>query len=833
MQKVEKFVLPEPLISRNTDDEDLAPPLERLREILKELTIGEYIRTTQFLYRDNEDELQVCSEVRGGNSCRLPAPQLLRKMTEGRARAVALSRVCYGEHSIEFLRALVDLAGIYAVQGLWEQVSVHMAMASQHLAKIATMYTASGLRARAHDAALFIITVFRTLREHAMNHRGYITPDFLREVSTALTEASTSSLATKRAKERQAELFEELYPESSAATVDMDAPGVDTYGAAAVASKHVEDKTVAAAFTLEVEQYFCQVVGPREHWDQAGEKTPFPSWGQMTSFLTQHSVIIDKWKHLIETFVLPQNQAILRMVFDLGDRQGRGACHPVELAMNLTASSSAAKLLSGTHIIQELRKMRFELPVTVNAATGDVFSLLAPELRSLFGGSKAIVQHVKYELPLLWLELLAQVVFASNTEGGADAVDILRIHILNLLGLCNVFSNQLDSAEENMKTALGRLEALGLEMELIAVDVYNAISQLMVVKHRQWHADKKERCEQMAREWLTTREGRQVLMSEMKAVRFHYIQHKKIQLSHTKTEEIAIRLVVKMRAKHVAKTESDPTLQSLEAAYRYLVRSFEILEKAHGDAHMSVASASLAVASVQNIMANYGESKEWLVRSIRTMEKLSPLPVRAIAFTQVQLASVLIKLKHPKSAEKVLAAAMDFYSTAAMKKLTRYSRLSYCNASGAYAAADRPSHITADIDTALDLMRRLMVLSAENGSRWQAAEYAEAMAELAEHAHGWDSQEVADMRKLAADKQCKVRDWGRACGNYKKSLEAHHVVFGEQDKRSVTIQKLLKKAEKCRDNDMLNSTSDIAEDEGGCGKEDNGDVGDIDPLSAN
>jgi len=57
-----------------------------------------------------------------------------------------------------------------------------------------------------------------------------------------------------------------------------------------------------------------------------------------------------------------------------------------------------------------------------------------------------------------------------------------------------------------------------------------------------------------------------------------------------------------------------------------------------------------------------------------------------------------------------------------------------------------------------------------------------------------------------------VRDWGRACGNYKKSLDAHHVVYGEKDKKSIAIFKMLQKAEKKRDNEMLNSVSDVGED---------------------
>lgn len=46
----------------------------------------------------------------------------------------------------------------------------------------------------------------------------------------------------------------------------------------------------------------------------------------------------------------------------------------------------------------------------------------------------------------------------------------------------------------------------------------------------------------------------------------------------------------------------NPVRKTVEAAYRYLVRSHEILESAHGPSHAAVATGCLAVASVQNIL---------------------------------------------------------------------------------------------------------------------------------------------------------------------------------------------------------------------------------------
>eukprot|EP00604_Paraphysomonas_vestita_P002429 CAMPEP_0174819676 /NCGR_PEP_ID=MMETSP1107-20130205/3072_1 /TAXON_ID=36770 /ORGANISM="Paraphysomonas vestita, Strain GFlagA" /LENGTH=99 /DNA_ID=CAMNT_0016033649 /DNA_START=1012 /DNA_END=1311 /DNA_ORIENTATION=- len=82
------------------------------------------------------------------------------------------------------------------------------------------------------------------------------------------------------------------------------------------------------------------------------------------------------------------------------------------------------------------------------------------------------------------------------------------------------------------------------------------------------------------------------------------------------------------------------------------------------------------------------------------------------------------------------------------------------------------------------------------------------MADLADAAYGWDSQESAELRKQAGERQCRVKDWGRAVGNFKKSLEAHHVLYGEKDRRSLAVLKQLQSAEKKRDAEMLTSVID-------------------------
>lgn len=67
-------------------------------------------------------------ELREGDTAnKLPTKVLMEKLSEGRSRVVALCRLCYGDDSVESLRASVDLASSYALQGMWGQVNEHIA----------------------------------------------------------------------------------------------------------------------------------------------------------------------------------------------------------------------------------------------------------------------------------------------------------------------------------------------------------------------------------------------------------------------------------------------------------------------------------------------------------------------------------------------------------------------------------------------------------------------------------------------------------------------------------------------------------------------------------
>ena len=51
--------------------------------------------------------------------------------------------------------------------------------------------------------------------------------------------------------------------------------------------------------------------------------------------------------------------------------------------------------------------------------------------------------------------------------------------------------------------------------------------------------------------------------------------------------------MLKARVKFLMENEEDPTASSVEAAYRYLVKSYEILECIHGTVHPSIGACLL------------------------------------------------------------------------------------------------------------------------------------------------------------------------------------------------------------------------------------------------
>ena len=95
------------------------------------------------------------------------------------------------------LRAHMDLAGCYALQGLWPQVADHTSVAARAIERItedkqrrhqslSRAHAGRQERVRALLCGELSLAVFSALRAHTVEHYGFVTPSFIPELTNTL-----------------------------------------------------------------------------------------------------------------------------------------------------------------------------------------------------------------------------------------------------------------------------------------------------------------------------------------------------------------------------------------------------------------------------------------------------------------------------------------------------------------------------------------------------------------------------------------------------------------------------------------------------------------------
>lgn len=540
------------------------------------------------------------------------------------------------------------------------------------------------------------------------------------------------------------------------------------------------------------------------------------SWGQVVDYLRKECTIMKDWHQEIESFVLPQHRVAIELGFQLVDSQKRGVAHPYELIKAIKKCAIAAKAVTGDTFFDQIKSARCEVLLTVNMTSPEVIDVTDNFVNENGGnGSSGDVQRVGYELPLTLDETLSIYFLEVACE---SPLPLLRLQALSLSAVQHMFCGELDESEDNLKEALQILADLNLDSDMISCELYNSIAQLMILKHRQWHSDKKSRCKKEALAFMGSEDGKIAVDDEMKKYLGNdcYMDGRedlRILLSQRFTakqvldiENKAKSAILKARMKFVTENETDPTAPSVEAAYRYLVKSYEILETLHGPAHPSIGAACLAIASVQNAVGKFSEAREWLTNALQAMMKLDPMPLRAIAFTEIQLSSVLVKQKHTDEAIQVLSKAISFYLDRVRQGLSKVPSLFVPldspdeNTKSSPLPTMRHSEIlTDDIQQCILLMQKLVCITDKVGGAYQSLEQMETIADVAESAFGWDSDEVVKYRKEAGVRAMELKDWPRAMKNLNAALEATEALCGRNDKRYVDIIAILNKAGEYRE----------------------------------
>jgi tetratricopeptide (TPR) repeat protein len=801
LSNVEDFLLPghddRYLIRRNRVPDAKATPENRLAHVLTQAAMMDHIRTMQTLYRDADDELQLEQELRFDNpGAKIPTQVLVERLCEKRARALALIRVCRGDDSLATLRAHVDLANTYALRGLWPQVSTQMETCTKKLLSVSAARRAGFAQLSfehflSYSTAALVERVFRVLRTQAVQNGGQISASIC---ETLLIECEDILRAGDNGASNH-------LPHTSDTTQKLRLQALDLV-------------TLLKGFILSFP-------------DGA-----HPSWGAVVNFLrdAQECPVFSKWGEAVQKVLLPQNTAAVGTAFQLADPLNKGVAHPRELAACLCRCPTTVRIPGTTSVVGLLRNMDIEVPLSIDRQTGSVDHVASRLARGGYqdgGGSSN--KEIVYELPLAWDEVLALYVLKGET----DPFELLHIQQLAMRGIYDMFTNNLSAAEGSMREAIVNVSKAGLDESTAACELYNSIAQLMIMKHRDWHAQKKTRCRQEAQRWLESPAAAPELEEEIASLvhtaevqtatkvpgKDKAIRKATQALTREQAAARAKLVLLRARARHLARQEEDPTLPSVEAAFRYLNKSYDILTRVHGATHPALGAAALAVASVQNMVDALPGAEEWLRRAITIMEDVSPIPVRALSFAHIQLSQVLTRLDRREEAldvlaraaafhtdrarEGILARALDRRGTAAPHQVPMAQSPSTSKAIAArYSSSEisqalplaRGNMLYEDIVLAIELSGRLSGLRLQVQGRRQAAEQAQATAELAESAFGWDSAEAIKARKELGMRCAAAGDWPRAVANFTKSLEGHEILYGKSDPKVIEVRGLLDKA---------------------------------------
>jgi hypothetical protein len=860
------------------------------------------------MYRDNNDEQLLFSELReNGDDDDMPpsmtntikpAPRLeikalQSKIVEGRVRANALCRLCYGEESLEMLKGTIDLASAYALQGMWPQVSEHMAIAAQKLITVVEKRKKAqqlDVILRARDAAARVECVYRVLREHAIANRGQVKKEVLEALVVALgglprhyTGADTGDDDDPLKYPTQlVALLHGFMTRHAQEKVEESLSAAQAQGGGTLGGKDTADKLISQAFAeMNLEDPVQQQQGQKQMGTGGGKTSatiPLPSWGEVVTYLRDDCLLMRAWLDDVETGLLPQVRAALFLPFKQSDGNHRGAVHPAQLHFNLQRSPSAMKALSGTTVMKRLQQMKIETPLQINPQAGSVKAIgmhvlsyasgggtttdrevgteqewarvsapNSPASRSssvrsilaskgaspsrMVGGRRVMLdpsgagrvdmssaeyvhedfttptQTVLYELPILWEEVQAMVM----GESVDDQADILRAQVVTLLGVVHMFGDKVDSAEESMGEALRIMSRIGLEQEVASCELYNSIAQMMIIKYRSWHSRKKERAKKETARHMASEKGRVSVKKETEHARTAYLERQAKENSgdcvfDSKDQVLSreVRDALGARAREVVgrrflkefmATEADPTKKSLEAATRYLVRSFEIITETHGQYHPSSGTACLAVASVYSVSGLWEQSREWLVRALRCFERGEPRPNRAIAFTQHQLSTTLLKLDYADECMRVLDKSASFHLEIARAGLAVHAKEQRESGYSVFTPVQKGSPLYEDVVLAMNMTSKIARMVNKKGGKWQAAEQAEIVAELADSAFGWDSATAGEAFKEVGNRYAAISDWQRSANAFKKAQHAFEAVFGKEDRKAIICAKSFLKAE--------------------------------------
>ena len=331
-------------------------PMDRLNQVLFRLQFCDHLHILQSLYGDSEDQQRLILELRENredDKAIMSTKVLQDKLLEGRCRVMALCRMCYGEESLESVRALVDLAGANALLGQWVPMHEQLAIATTKLTFLSSPTEVSQRaykRRKSFHAASLVDCCYRILREHALTQRGQVTPMYVRQLDEALKNVRTKEL-------EELALLKEQNPNQEH---DSDYDFIVT---------PTQIKEIITEIYTFIERFMHDRKKPsttfRSISPTNGRISPdliplkpshktYPSWGDMISFLRTDCEVVLFWIDEMQMGSLPQDISALHLSFRVCDDQNRGVAHPMQLSQTIAQFTNALKAMSHTALRSHL-----------------------------------------------------------------------------------------------------------------------------------------------------------------------------------------------------------------------------------------------------------------------------------------------------------------------------------------------------------------------------------------------------------------------------------------------------------------------------------------------
>ncbi|CAM9208095.1 unnamed protein product, partial [Scytosiphon promiscuus] len=568
-----------------------------------------------------------------------PAHAELRKVVDDlsalRMRQVALVRLCYGDVSLEMVQAITDLADGYAKEGLWPQVSNHMARAANILA--------SDQDARFRSSDAFAVggphhawgsahatapgRTSRLLGIPGSRPRGAAWDDrSARLIFPTEDRYSDPAMWCSLSPGRCARLLLELF-ESLRRNVILGAQrGLVVRGDLEALLGTHRDKTLRSAAPGLV---------------KGSQMPPSCEWGVAVDCLRQNSSSYADLNLKVLEGAHPKQAAKIRLAFQAADPESTGC-------------ADAQLLLS-------------ELHTRFSHNDGNFLEALLPDLLSAVA-DLAHVDHredtaedrqqpdsEKAEVagpPISWEEVLALTVAVNEDEQAVDGGmrgtarekrrSLLSVRVKLLTGRHQTHTNSLPAACRSLSEALAVLERLDLGEASGCVPVLNALTDALALTHRRHKEKSASKAKKLAQAWIQGKEGQELWKQECKRLLTECRRRLEV-VPRAEIETRTWQALVAYRSKVLAQ-ELIGQGKELDTAEDYLVRAWEILESRHGRINPDVGAACVSLGNLAIIRRRQDEAIDWFRRALGTFEEcFSDGYTPVTAGTSVTLGNLLIK----------------------------------------------------------------------------------------------------------------------------------------------------------------------------------------------